>query len=69
MLWFSCFYSTKDLDEVLQIHSVFTNVSKGTTAKTSELEECFKTTELDKIILEVCKLMRTMLNYVDFDEG
>ncbi len=38
---------------MLQIRSVFTNVSKGATAKSSELEECFKTTDIDKIILEI----------------
>lgn len=45
--------STKDLDEVLQVNSVFTNVSKGATAKTAELEEAFQTTDVAKIILEI----------------
>jgi ribosome maturation protein SDO1 len=44
---------TKDLDEVLQIHNVFINVSKGQTAKSSELQECFGTTDMTKIILEI----------------
>jgi len=45
----------KDIDEVLQTHSVFTNVSKGTLAKTKDLEKCFDSkdnTEICKIILE-----------------
>lgn len=46
-------YRTKDLDEILQIQSVFINVSKGQTAKSSELQECFGTTDMTKIILEI----------------
>lgn len=62
---------TKDLDEVLQVRSVFTNVSKGATAKASELEECFKTTDTDKIILEVwcSSLCTSRIPCVDSDEG
>eukprot|EP00923_Selenidium_pygospionis_P028316 GHVN01050951.1.p1 GENE.GHVN01050951.1~~GHVN01050951.1.p1 ORF type:complete len:622 (+),score=117.15 GHVN01050951.1:235-2100(+) len=44
-----------DLDEVLQIRQVFTNVSKGQVAKTDELTKAFETTDLDaccKFILE-----------------
>ncbi|KAJ1950216.1 hypothetical protein FBU59_000782, partial [Linderina macrospora] len=33
----------KDIDEVLQIHQVYVNVSKGQVAKTEELTKCFKT--------------------------
>ncbi|KAL0083772.1 ribosome maturation protein SBDS-like protein [Phycomyces blakesleeanus] len=44
-----------DLDEVLQIHSVFLNVSKGQVASKSDLEKCFKTDELEKVILEILK--------------
>jgi len=43
-----------DLDEVLQTHSVFTNVSKGQLAKNEDLEKIFKTsnqTDVCKIIL------------------
>eukprot|EP00727_Mastigamoeba_balamuthi_P013674 m51a1_g893 hypothetical protein (261) ;mRNA; f:18131-19334 len=45
----------KDLGEVLQLQTVFTNVSKGVTAKKADLEEAFGTTSHDaacKIILE-----------------
>jgi ribosome maturation protein SDO1 len=44
---------TKDLDEVLQSRIIFTNVSKGLTAKTSELGQSFGTEDPDKIIAEV----------------
>ncbi|VEU21390.1 DEKNAAC102287 [Brettanomyces naardenensis] len=45
----------KDLDEVLQIHQVFLNVSKGFVAPSDLLEKSFGTTDLDKIILEILK--------------
>jgi len=44
----------KDLDEVLQSHTVFTNVSKGEVAKKADLVKCFEQgdqTEVCKIIL------------------
>ncbi|PJF17512.1 SBDS family rRNA metabolism protein [Paramicrosporidium saccamoebae] len=44
---------TKDLDEVLQIHSIFLNVSKGQTAKDSDLQSSFGTTDVDTVILEI----------------
>lgn len=43
----------KDIDEVLQTHSVFTNVSKGLMAKTQDLEKSFKTSDQT----EICKLI------------
>ena len=42
-----------DLDEVLQIDSVFANVSRGILAKASDLQQCFGTT--DK--MEVCQFI------------
>jgi ribosome maturation protein SDO1 len=42
-----------DIDEVLQIHSVFLNVSKGQVAKTDDLQKCFKTDNLEDILKEV----------------
>ena len=45
----------KNIDEVLQTHSVFTNVSKGQMAKNADLEKAFKTadqTEICKVILD-----------------
>jgi ribosome maturation protein SDO1 len=42
-----------DLDEVLQIHNVFLNVSKGQVASKDDLNKCFKTDDLDKVIQEV----------------
>jgi ribosome maturation protein SDO1 len=41
------------LDEVLQIHSIFVNVSKGQVASKSDLLKCFKTDNEDEIIREV----------------
>lgn len=43
----------KELDEVLQIHQVFTNVSKGLVAPKDDLQKAFGTTDIDLIIKEV----------------
>jgi ribosome maturation protein SDO1 len=40
----------KDLDEVLQIHQIFTNVSRGVVANKSELMEVFGMENQDEII-------------------
>lgn len=42
-----------DIDEVLQIHSVFLNVSKGQVANNEDLRKCFKTDVIDDILKEV----------------
>jgi ribosome maturation protein SDO1 len=42
-----------DLDDVLQSHSIFVNVSKGQTAKKEDLLEAFGTEDQTKICLEV----------------
>uniref|UniRef100_A0A4W3IEN2 Ribosome maturation protein SBDS n=1 Tax=Callorhinchus milii TaxID=7868 RepID=A0A4W3IEN2_CALMI len=50
----SCIYSEKDLDEVLQTHTVFTNVSKGQVAKKEDYVKAFgvdNQTEVCKQIL------------------
>jgi len=45
-----------DLDNVLQIHNVFLNVSKGQTAPKDELAKAFgKDTSMDDIILEILR--------------
>ena len=44
----------KDIDEVLQTHTVFSNVSKGQTAKKEDLISAFNTDDQTKICLEVC---------------
>ncbi|KAI9281822.1 SBDS protein C-terminal domain-containing protein [Sporodiniella umbellata] len=44
-----------DLDEVLQIHNVFINVSKGQVASKEDLKKCFKTEEVDQVIQEILK--------------
>lgn len=43
----------KDIDEVLQIHSVFTNVSKGAVAKKEDLLAAFKTENITEICKEI----------------
>eukprot|EP00696_Hemimastix_kukwesjijk_P012173 gnl/Hemi2/25269_TR8506_c0_g1_i1.p1 gnl/Hemi2/25269_TR8506_c0_g1~~gnl/Hemi2/25269_TR8506_c0_g1_i1.p1 ORF type:complete len:251 (+),score=86.36 gnl/Hemi2/25269_TR8506_c0_g1_i1:85-837(+) len=43
----------KDIEEVLQTHSVFTNVSKGILAKREDLVRVFETDDQDKICLEI----------------
>lgn len=45
---------TRSLDEVLQSPHIFTNVSKGQTARTSDLREAFGSDQkTDQIILQV----------------
>jgi ribosome maturation protein SDO1 len=44
-----------DLDNVLQVHTVFTNVSKGATAPHQDLEKSFPKLSLDDIIQEILK--------------
>mmetsp|Transcript_16541 Transcript_16541/g.27344 ORF Transcript_16541/g.27344 Transcript_16541/m.27344 type:complete len:252 (+) Transcript_16541:131-886(+) len=43
----------KDLDEVLQVRSVFENVSKGQLAKKEDLQKVFATVDQEKIILVI----------------
>lgn len=43
----------KDIDEVLQTHTVFMNVSKGQVAKREDLVKCFGTDDQTKICLQV----------------
>ncbi|XP_059632922.1 uncharacterized protein LOC132275442 [Cornus florida] len=43
----------KDLDEVLQSHTVYSNVSKGVLAKSKDLASAFETDDHTKICLEI----------------
>ena len=43
----------KDIDEVLQIHQVFMNVSKGLVASKEDLTKSFGSTDIDPIINEI----------------
>lgn len=43
----------KDIDEVLQIHSIFTNVSKGAVAKKEDLMHAFQTDNITEICKEI----------------
>ncbi|KAJ3286236.1 Shwachman-Bodian-diamond syndrome protein [Rhizoclosmatium globosum] len=44
-----------DIDNVLQIHSVYMNVSKGQMASQEDLSKAFKTDDVEKILLEILK--------------
>jgi ribosome maturation protein SDO1 len=44
-----------DLDEVVQSHEIFLNVSKGITAKKDDLQRCFKQSDQEKILLTILK--------------
>ena len=46
-------FREKDIDEVLQTHTVFSNVSKGQAAKKEDLTSAFNTDDQTKICLEV----------------
>ena len=46
-------FSEKDIDEVLQSHTVFLNVSKGQVAKKEELHKAFGTDDSTKVCLEI----------------
>jgi ribosome maturation protein SDO1 len=50
-------FREKDIDEVLQTHTVFSNVSKGQAAKKEDLISAFKTDDQTKICLEVKNLI------------
>ena len=45
--------SETDLDDVLQINNVFTNVSKGEVAKHDDLKKAFGEMDIDDIVKEV----------------
>lgn len=50
----------KDLDEVLQSHTVFVNVSKGEVAKNADLVKCFEEVDMPSVphsVYKVCKLL------------
>ncbi len=50
---FRVIFSEKDIDEVLQTHTVFMNVSKGQGAKSDDLKRAFGTDNQDEICLQV----------------
>ena len=47
------FHREKDIDEVLQTDTVFTNVSKGQVAKNEDLTRAFGTTDRTEICMQV----------------
>lgn len=46
-------FSETNLDDVLQISNVFTNVSKGEVAKSGDLKKAFATTDVATCVEEV----------------
>lgn len=63
------------MDEVLQTHTVFTNVSKGQVAKKEELIKCFGTDDQTKVCLEVrpilcpMQLVMFLMEWTDSGKG
>lgn len=58
------------MDEVLQIHSIFINVSKGQLAKKEDLISSFGTDKQDQIIIEVTvrwDYKWILINNLDFE--
>ena len=54
MVYFCIFFTReKDIDEVLQTHTVFTNVSKGQVAKNEDLTRAFGTVDQSEICVQV----------------
>lgn len=57
--------SEKDVDEVLQSHTVYSNVSKGVLAKSKDLIAAFGTEDQTKICLEVSLIrLREVVNNI-----
>ena len=66
-----CFLSEKDIDEVLQTHTVFTNVSKGQVASKEDLMRVFGTDKATEVCLQVSEhvnhlYMRILTETVSF---
>ena len=65
--------SEQDLDEVLQTHTVFTNVSKGAVAKKEDLQRVFGTedqTEICKLVsIRVCVCVCVSISVCVLDTG
>lgn len=49
----STFCSEKDIDEVLQTHTIFNNVSKGQIAKADDLKRAFSSENHSEICIQV----------------
>jgi len=49
----ACRCSEKDIDEVLQTHTVYKNVSKAERADRKDMEDVFGTTDEDQVCLIV----------------
>ena len=62
--YLSFVFREKDIDEVLQTHAVFLNVSKGQMAKSDDLKKAFGTDNQDEICLQVSNL--NIIQYYTF---
>ncbi|KAF5356027.1 hypothetical protein D9756_003969 [Leucocoprinus leucothites] len=51
-----------NLDDVLQISNVFTNVSKGEVAKHNDLQKAFGSSDIDKVVAEILKKGEVQVN-------
>ena len=49
-----------DLDDVMQISNVFTNVSKGEVTKSGDLQKAFGKTDVTEIVKEVRNVLSSM---------
>jgi hypothetical protein len=56
----------KDLDDVLQISNVFTNVSKGEVAKSNDLKKSFGTDDRNTIAREVSREQLSLSFFPNF---
>lgn len=65
-LFLFCLYRETDIDEVLQTHSIFVNVSKGEVAKNEDLKKVFGTDNQSEICLQVqaCMLLLSFDRHV-----
>lgn len=59
---FFSYFSETDIDEVLQAHNVFLNVSKGQLAKSEDLKKSFGTDNQDEVCLQVCNLLKVYIH-------
>lgn len=54
--------SEKDIDEVLQSHTVYSNASKGLRAKSEDMKAVFGTDDHDEVCLKVFRICMSCCN-------
>lgn len=65
----SCNHREKDIDEVLQTHTVFVNVSKGQGAKREDLVKAFGTEDTTEICKQVSTDILNLTRYLQEQGG